>query len=228
MDQFARTRLLLGEKTFSTVQNQKIVIIGLGGVGSYATEALARLGIQSLVLVDYDKIDITNLNRQLMTCYENIGQMKTKVLKKRIESYNKNIEITLIEEKLTEENISTLLPKDITYIIDACDTISVKKELIRYSIKNKIKSISVMGTGNKVDPSLLEITEISKTSYDPLAKIIRKMKKDEKIKSKIMVVSSTEKPKPFHHPVSSISFVPATAGLLAASYIVNDVIKNEN
>lgn len=228
MDQFERTRLLLGEETLTLLQNQKIAIIGIGGVGSYAAEALARLGILEMTLVDYDTIDITNLNRQLMTSYENIGQKKVTVFEKRIQSYARDTKVHLIEDKLTEDNIRDVIPQDLDYIIDACDTVSVKKELIRFAKRAKIKLISVMGTGNKLDPSKLEIVDVMKTSYDPLAKIIRKMVKEEKLKGKVMVISSSEKPKPFHHPVASISFVPGAAGLLAASYIVNDVIKNAN
>lgn len=229
MDQFARTKLLLGESSFASLQNIKVAIIGLGGVGSYAAEALARSGIKQMIIIDYDSVDITNLNRQLIATYEEIGNKKVEAMEKRIRMYRNDISITKIDTKLTEENVSTTLPSDIDYLIDACDTISVKKECIRYALKNNIKLISCMGTGNKLDPSKLEIMDIRKTSYDPIAKIIRKMVRDEQIHSKVWVVCSTEKSiVPHAKVIPSNSFVPSTAGLLMASYVINDVVKNEN
>lgn len=228
MDPYERTRLLLGTEALDNLQDKTILIIGLGGVGSYTAEALARLGIKHLVLVDYDTIDITNLNRQILATYETIGMKKVDAMEQRIRSISKQTKVTKIDTKITDENIELLFVEPIHYIVDACDTVSVKKELIRQSLQRKIKMISSMGTGNKLNPSLLTVQDIRKTSYDPLAKAIRKMVVREKIKEKIMVISSIEKPiSTGSTTISSNSFVPATAGLLAVGYIVQDGLQNE-
>lgn len=225
MDQLQRLQLLVGEQNINKINAKTILIVGLGGVGSYATESLTRCGVKKLILVDADKIDITNLNRQLMTNHNNIGEFKTDVWKKRIHEINPNIQVKLITEFVTKENIDILFKENIDYIVDACDTIETKKELIRKSIEKNIKIISSMGTGNKMDPSKLKIVDIRKTNYDPLAKIIRKMVRDEKINKKINVIYSDEQPIKVKGKIGSNSFVPATAGLLCASYIINDIVK---
>lgn len=226
MDQFKRFELLIGKENFKKIQNTTVLIIGLGGVGSYAVESLIRSGIKKIILVDSDKIDITNLNRQLMTNYNNVGNYKTEELAKRIKSINKYIEIKIVNEFITSENINILFNEKIDYLIDACDTINTKKEIIKECIKRKIKFISCMGVGNKMDPSKLKITDIRKTSYDPIAKIIRKMVKDEKIKEKIPVVFSDEVPSKTSDVIGSNSFIPSIAGLLCTSYVINDIVKD--
>jgi len=225
MDQYERLDLLIGSTNLNKLHSIKVLILGIGGVGGMATEALARSGVNNFILVDYDKVDITNLNRQIMTNYKNISLYKVDEMKKRISSYNQTAKIKVIKDKITPENINIILDENPDYIIDACDYIPTKKELIRKLQKNKTKLISSMAAGNKLDPSKLKIMDIRKTTYDPLAKIIRKMVKDEKINGKIMVISSSEKPVKVKEKIGSILFVPSTAGLLAASYIVNDVIK---
>ncbi len=226
MDQFERLKLLLGQENIKKIFNSTVLIIGLGGVGSYAVEALVRSGIKKIILVDSDKIDITNLNRQLMTNYNNIGEYKTEALKNRIKTINKFIEVECINEFISKDNIDKLFKRKIDYVIDACDTVNTKKEIIRKCVKNKIKFISSMGVGNKMDPSKLKIVDIRKTSYDPISKVIRKMIKDEKINNKIPVVFSDEKPIKVKEKIGSNSFIPAIAGLLCASYVINDVIKD--
>ena len=228
MNQFERLELLIGDK-INLIKNKTVLIIGLGGVGSYAVEGLVRSGIENFIIVDNDKIDMSNLNRQLMTNLNNIGNYKTNELEKRILSINNKCSVTKMTKYITLENIQELFKYDIDYVVDACDTISVKLELIRICKSKNIKLISSMGTGNKMDPSKLKIVDIRKTSYDPIAKIVRKMVKDEKIKGKVMVVCSDEvgytKVK---NIIPSNSFVPATAGLLCASYIINDIVGDKN
>lgn len=220
-----RLELLVGKENIEKLKNSKVLILGLGGVGSYAVEALTRSGIGTLILVDYDTIDISNLNRQLMTTRQNIGHKKTEVWKRRIQEINPDCKVILIDKKIAKETVQLLLDQKPDYIIDACDTIEVKKELIRTCKNNNISLISSMGTGNKMHPELLEITELNKTSYDPIARILRKMVKDEKIKGKIMVVASKEVPKKINSKkIGSNAFVPATAGLLCASYIINKIV----
>lgn len=226
MEQFKRLELMIGPK-IETVFNTKVLVIGLGGVGSYTVETLVRSGIGTIVLVDYDVIDITNLNRQLMTNNNNIGELKTEVLKKRIKEINPNCDVEIINEKIDKNNIDKLYKMNIDYLVDACDSLEVKKELILNCKNNNIKLISSMGTGNKFDPTRLKITDIRKTSYDPIAKILRKFVVDNKINYKVMVVSSDEKPLKISNPIGSNAFVPSTAGILCASYIINDIIKEK-
>lgn len=229
MDQLHRLELQVGKENINKIKNTIIAIIGLGGVGSYALESLIRSGISKVIIIDNDTIDITNLNRQLMALRSNIGKYKTDVWEQRIKDINPDCKVIKINEFITKDNMNKIFIEKPTYLVDACDTIETKKELIKYCVKNKIKIISSMGTGNKLNPSKLEIIDIRKTSYDPIAKVIRKMVKDEKIKEKIPVVCSTEQSiKISSNTISSNSFVPATAGLLCTSYIINDIIKGEN
>lgn len=219
-----RLELLIGKK-IELMKSKTILVVGLGGVGGYALEALVRAGIGKLIIVDNDVVDITNLNRQIISLNSNIGKHKVDVAEERIKDINPNCEVVKINRFLTKENTKEIFDANIDYIVDACDTIEVKKELIRISIDKNIKLISSMGTGNKLDPSKLEITDIRKTSYDPIAKIIRKMIKDERINKKVMVVCSKEQAiKTGSKVIGSISFVPATAGLLCASYVINDIV----
>lgn len=224
MEQLKRLELMIGEDNIEKIKNTRVLVLGLGGVGSYAVETLIRSGIGNIILVDYDTIDITNLNRQLMTNQNNIGEFKTSALEKRIKTINPNCNIEIINEKITKDNIEELLTLKPEYIVDACDTIEVKKELILRCKKNNIKLISSMGTGNKFDPSRLKIMDIKKTSYDPIAKILRKFVVDNKINYKVMVVCSDEVPLKISNPIGSNAFVPGTAGLLCASYIINDIV----
>ena len=224
MNQFERLELLIKDK-INNIYNKSVLVIGLGGVGSYAVEALIRSGIQDITIVDNDTISITNLNRQLMTYQNNIGEFKTNEIEKRIFSINPSCKITKINKFITLENINELFNKNYDYIVDACDTITVKLELIKICKTKEIKLISCMGTGNKMDPSRLKILDVRKTSYDPIAKIIRKMVKNEKIKGKVMVVCSDEEGyTKVNGIIPSNSFVPATAGLLCASFIINDIV----
>jgi len=221
---FERFELIIGNK-IELIKNKTVLIIGLGGVGGYALESIVRSGIGKVIIVDYDIVDETNLNRQILALSNNIGRKKVDVAYERIKEINKDCKIIKINEKITIDNIDILFREKVDYIIDACDTVETKKQIIRECLKRKIKLISSMGTGNKLDPSKLQITDIRKTSYDPLAKAIRKMIKDEKIKEKIMVVSSTEQPiKTNSKKVGSTSFVPAIAGLMCASYVINDIV----
>ena len=228
MNQFERLELLIHEK-INNIYNKTVLIIGLGGVGSYAVEALVRSGISNLIIVDNDTISLTNLNRQLMAYHSNIGNFKTDEIEKRILDINPKARVTKITEFIDQTNINSLFNKHIDYVVDACDTLIVKLELIRICKIKHIKLISCMGTGNKMDPTKLKITDIRKTSYDPIAKKIRKMVKDEKINGKVMVVCSDEEGRvKINKEIPSNSYVPATAGLLCASYVINDIVGDLN
>ena len=228
MDEFHRLRLLIGDK-LDKIQNTTVALFGLGGVGSYAAEILARSGIGTIIIIDNDIVNITNLNRQLMTNHNNIGKLKTDEIEIRLKSINPNINIIKINEFITKENIDLVFNNKIDYVIDAIDTIETKKEIIRICKNKNIKFISCMGTGNKLHPERLKIMDIRKTTYDPIAKIIRKMVKDEKIKGKVMVVCSDEvKVTKIDKEIPSCAFVPSTAGILCASYVINDIVGEKN
>lgn len=228
MDQFERLILQIKEENFEKLKNLNILIIGLGGVGGYTLESLVRMGIGHITIVDNDKIDITNLNRQIISNHSNIAEYKVDAWKKRIEDINPKCKVKALNMFVTKDNIDELFEDNIDYIVDACDTIETKKELIRMANNKNIKIISSMGVGNKLDATKLEIIDIRKTSYDPIAKFLRKMVKDERINIKIPVIYSKEEPiKVNSKTISSNSYVPAVAGLLITSFIVNDIIDKE-
>ena len=185
------------------------------------------MGVNNIIIVDNDVVDITNLNRQLITNTNNIGFNKTDVMEKHIKSINPDCNVTKINIKLNLDNIDILFKYNIDYLIDACDTIVVKQELIKRCINNNIKIISSMGTGNKLNPNMLEIIDIRKTEYDPIAKKIRKYIKDNNIKEYIPVVCSKEQNKKFEGSIPSLMFVPATSGLLCSNYVIKNIIKDK-
>ena len=225
---FERFAKIVGEDAVASLSKKTVLVLGCGGVGGYVVEALARSGIGSLILVDYDKVDVTNINRQIIALGSTIGQKKVDVLEKRVKDINPDCSVTKIETFIDSKNISSLFEKPLDYLVDACDAMTTKKALIKECILRKIPFISSMGTGNKLDPSQLEIVELSKTKNDPLARILRKFVKDEKIHQKIMVLSSKEVPiKTGDRTPGSSAFVPSSAGLLIASYIVREFIKKE-
>ena len=220
---FERVIDFLGEDNLNKIKNTTVLIVGLGGVGGYALETLVRSGIESLILIDYDKVDNSNLNRQIITNKSNIGLYKVDVAKDRVLSINPDCNVTILKEFLNKDNINMLDKYNIDYIVDACDTLDAKKLLIDYSIEHNIDIISSMGTANKIEPTKLEVLDIRKTSYDPLAKKLRKYVLDKKINKKIMVVSSTEVPIR-RDKLSSLVFVPATSGILCANYIIKKIV----
>lgn len=226
--EFTRLKIMINEK-FDLIQQKKVLVIGLGGVGGYAVEALARSGIKRLIIADNDNVDITNMNRQIFCLHTTLMKSKVDVAEERIKNINPDCEVIKINEFITPKNIEMLFENEIDYVVDACDTIETKKAIVRECTKRNIKFISSMGTGNKLDPTKLEIIELKKTKYDPIARIMRKMVKDERIKGKIMVVCSKEEPiKNNSKIIGSCAFVPSTAGLLCASYVINNIIGSEN
>lgn len=222
---FERLTALIGEKKLEKIKSKTVVILGLGGVGSYALEAITRCGVGRIIIVDADKIDITNLNRQLMTNQNNIGLFKVDVLEERIKSINPDAEVIKIKEFITPENLNLVFDLNPDYIIDAIDTVKTKKYLLKECLKRKIKFIISTGMGNKIDASRIKVVDLSKTSYDKIAKELRIFVKKEKIKGKIPVVFSDEPAKKVDNVISSIAYVPSVAGLLCANYVINDIIK---
>lgn len=227
---FQRLEKIIGNSSLELIHNTSVMVIGIGGVGGYAVEGLVRSGIQNIILVDFDTVDITNKNRQIIALDSTIGMKKVDVMKNRILDINKECNVITIDDFLNLENTGVIINKyHPDYVVDACDTMTTKKEIIASCLKYNIKFISSMGTGNKLNPKHLKISDLSKTNYDPLAKILRKWVKDEKIKGKIPVLWSDEIPIKTHDRTpGSTSFVPSSAGLMIASYIINDIIKTSN
>ncbi len=224
MESLERLQLLMGKDAIAKLKQSTVVIVGLGGVGGYAVETLARSGIGTFILVDYDTIEITNINRQLVALHSTIGKNKAESWKERIHDINPNCNVIVKNMFLTKENIEEIIDRDVDFIVDACDTLKTKEELIRLSVSYHIPLIASMGMGNKLDPSKVSVMELQKTSYDPLAKHLRKMVRDEKIKEKIIVVSSIEQPIPHQEIIASSAFVPAIAGILLAEYVVRNIV----
>ena len=215
-----RTENLIGKEALNKLENSNIAIIGIGGVGSFCTEALARLGIKNITLIDKDVVDITNINRQLIADTTTVGKLKVDVMKERILKINPNANVTTFPVFLDENNIPSLISKNYDYVIDCIDNVNSKVALIEYCYKENIEIISALGTGNKLDPTKFEVTDISKTSVCPLARVIRKKLKSKNIEH-LTVVYSREEPIKIENSKSpaSISFVPSTAGLIIASVV---------
>ena len=225
---FDRTIALIGKDNLDKIKNSSILIIGVGGVGGYAIETLIRSGIENITLVDYDKIDISNINRQIIAKESNIGKSKVEEWKKRILEINSNVNVTIIKEKITKDNIDILFNKKYDYIIDACDTVIVKKILIKKCKEKNIKLLTICGMGKKINPSLVKICDIKDTEYDPIAKELRKYIRDNHIKGKIPCIFSNEKPITNDKKIiSSMTPVPAVAGIYAAYYIINNIIQEK-
>ena len=226
---FERLELLIGKESLEEIKNSKILIVGIGGVGGSVATSLVRSGVQNIVLIDFDIVDITNINRQVVAYHSTIGLKKVDVIKKILLDINPSLIVKTYDIFLNKDNIKTILDEEKpTYIIDACDSKETKKSIILEAISRKIKFISSMGTGNKMNPSDLEIIDIRKTINDPLARIFRKWVRDNNIKSKITVLSSRELPIKTGNIVASNSFVPTSAGLLITSYVIKDIINDDS
>ena len=236
-NQFSRVDALLGSSNLEKLKNAKIIVFGIGGVGGYVCEALARSGIYNFTLVDNDTVSITNINRQIIANMNTIGQDKVAIMKDRILSINPLANVEIKKCFFLKENEFDF--KSYDYVIDAVDTISAKIEIILKAKEANVKVISALGAGNKINPSMLEVTDIYKTSVDPLAKVLRKKLREYNI-NKLKVVYSREKPlKPLYSLDSSdvvkknipasLVFVPAAMGLIIAGEVIKDLtgIKND-
>lgn len=232
INQFSRTELLIGEDGINKLKVAKVAIFGIGGVGSYVVEALARAGIGNFILVDNDNVCETNINRQLIATHKTIGKAKVNVAKERILEINPEAKVEIYEEFFLPET-KGILDNKISYIVDAVDTVTAKIELVIRANKLQIPVISSMGTGNKLDPTKFEVSDIYKTSVCPLAKVMRKELKQRGIKN-LKVVYSKEEPIKVNNKKDentnkqipgSISFVPSVAGLIIAGEVIKDIIK---
>ena len=226
---FSRTELLLGNEKLNSLKDKKVAIFGLGGVGSFVTEGISRCGIGNFILVDNDEISPSNINRQLYALQSTIGKKKTELAKERILDINPQANIETFDIFYLPETENQIDLSDCDYIIDAIDTVSAKLLLIEKAKEFNIPIISSMGTGNKLNPFLFQITDIRKTSVCPLARVMRQELKKRKYfdnKANLKVLFSTEKPVSSIRPPASISFVPSVAGLMIASEVIKDLCNN--
>lgn len=222
-DIFSRTRSLLGEEAVERLKNSTVAVFGLGGVGSYAVEGLVRAGIGALLLVDGDVIAPSNINRQLYALQSTVGMDKAEIAEKRCLDINPNCAVDARRVFVTPENIGELPLEKCCYAVDAVDDVKAKKALICRCRELGIPVISSMGTGNKLDPSKLKITDIYKTSVCPLARVMRHDLRQLGVDS-LKVLYSEEIPAVSCHPPASISFVPSVAGLMIAGEVVRDIL----
>ena len=222
---FDRTLKIIDEQLLEAIKKQRILLVGVGGVGGFALESLVRLGFQNITLVDADAIEESNLNRQIISTRENLGKKKVEVAKERALSINPNANITTYNLFLQEENMDAIFQEKYDYILDACDTITTKYLLIKKALETNTKIISCMGTGNRLDPSKVTITRLDKTNNDPLASAMRTILRKNNVSLKVPVVWSSEIPKKNKEKaVGSIVLVPASAGLQLVYFILNDLI----
>jgi tRNA A37 threonylcarbamoyladenosine dehydratase len=246
LHQFSRTELGIGKEGLEKLKKSSVAVIGMGGVGSFTVEALARSGVGKLVLIDKDSVDITNCNRQLHALLTTIGRDKVELMKERIALINPECEVVSMKMFYTEETSEKLFEHHLDYVVDAMDTITYKIHLVVECKKRGIPVISSMGAANKMDPTRFKVADISKTSYDPIAKVMRRKLKEAGIHRGLKVVYSTEKPikqrqevlneivqdpnspiSKVRMPPASIAFVPSVVGLILAGVVINELIGND-
>lgn len=226
MEQFSRTERLIGKENLEKIKNKNIIIFGLGGVGSYVAEALARCGIGKMTVVDKDTVDITNINRQLYALHSTIGRNKADVARERILDINPECQVTSIVKMYLPENADEFNLAQYDYIIDAIDNVTAKIDLAIKSQELEIPMIASMGTGNKLDPTAFKITDIYKTDTCPLCRVMRKELKARGVE-KLKVLYSTEIPKnDGERTPASISFVPSVAGLIIAGEVIKEMLNS--
>ena len=222
-NQFSRTELIIGKEKQKVLKKAKVAVFGIGGVGSYVVEGLARAGIGNFILVDKDEVSSSNINRQIIALHSTIGKSKVEVAKERILEINPDAKVEVYQEFFMPET-KGILDESIDYIVDSVDTVTAKIELIVRANKLNIPIISCMGTGNKLDPTRFEIADIYKTSVCPLAKVMRKELKQRGIK-KLKVLYSKEEAIKTEGNIGSMSFVPSVAGLIISGEVIKDLIK---
>ncbi|MGU8944399.1 tRNA threonylcarbamoyladenosine dehydratase [Clostridium perfringens] len=244
----SRTELLIGKDALDKLAKSKVMVFGVGGVGSFTVEALARAGVGNLILVDDDTVCLTNLNRQIHATYKTISKNKVEVMKERVLSVNRNCNVETIQVFVTPDNLEEIIPDDVDYVVDAIDTVSAKIALAVYCEQKGIKLMSSMGTGNKLNPAEFKVADIYNTKVCPLAKVMRYELRKRGVKKLKVVYSEEMSRKPKVEDVvtcktgcvctggtkkcsakrqipGSVSFVPPVAGMIIASEVVKDLIK---
>ena len=224
-DNFQRLKLLIGEENFSKLNAATVAVFGVGGVGSFTVEALARSGVGHLILIDKDDIDATNINRQLHALTSTVGRSKVEVMRERVKDINPAAQVDAIQKFfLPSENVEDFFICRCDYVIDAIDTLTAKIFLVEECERRGIKIISSMGAGNKLDATRFRVGDIYQTTTDPVAKVMRKKLKERGIKS-LKVVWSDEPPLPVKDSIGSVAFVPSVAGLIMAGEVVKDLLE---
>ena len=226
-----RTSLIVGDEGIEKLRNSNVIVFGVGGVGSFAAEAIVRAGVGNITIVDFDDVDITNINRQLPALHSTVGKLKVEVMKERLLDINPDLNIKAVAKKYNKETTDEILVEDYDYVVDAIDMVTSKILLVEECNKKGLTLISSMGMGNKLDPTKIVVTDIHKTHTCPLAKVMRKELKDRRIK-KLKVVYSTEQPRELKKRImngrkvtpGSTSFVPSVGGLTIASVVINDLL----
>ncbi|MGJ7912252.1 tRNA threonylcarbamoyladenosine dehydratase [Neobacillus sp. LXY-1] len=244
LHQFSRNELAIGTEGLDIMKNSTVAVLGIGGVGSFAAEALARSGVGRLVLIDKDDVDITNVNRQLIALLSTVGRPKVEIMEERIKDINPDCEVIALKMFYTEDTYEEIFSYNLDFVVDASDTIMYKIHLAKECFRRGIPIISSMGAANKMDPTRFQIADISKTHTDPIAKVIRTKLRKEGIKKGLPVVFSDESPiviredvrkvvgndkaeiRKAKMPPSSNAFVPSACGLIMASYVVRELLKD--
>lgn len=222
---YDRTKLLLTDDEFCRLRSAHVLIVGVGGVGGYAVEMLARAGVGALTLVDGDRINVTNINRQIIADSTNIGEYKCNAFKERITRINPEINVRVLNLRYNESTDNAIFDSNYSYVIDAIDSVDDKVSLIVSTHNRKIPIISAMGAGNRLEISDFAVTDIFKTSYDKLAKKMRKLLKDKGINKHTVVCCNTESTRVSGGQIGSISYMPALAGVKLGAYVINEIIK---
>ncbi|MGN8771004.1 tRNA threonylcarbamoyladenosine dehydratase [Paenibacillus barengoltzii] len=243
LHQFSRTELAIGAEGLDILKNSTVAVLGVGGVGAMAVEGLARTGIGRIIMIDKDVVDITNINRQIHALTTTIGQKKADLMRDRIKLINPECDAIALNMFYTEETYEELFKYDIDYVLDASDTITYKIHLIKQCLQRGIPILSSMGAANKMDPTKFQVTDISKTHMDPMARVIRTKLREDGIKKGVKVVFSTEPPvrprkdvtekiapagakiRKAKQPPASNSFVPPVVGLIMVSVAVRELLE---
>ena len=220
----SRTELLIGKENLAKLLNSHIAVFGVGGVGGYVAEMLVRAGVGEITIVDFDKVDVTNINRQIIALNSTIGLNKVDVMKSRLLDINPNLKINVINEKYTPNNREMFFTKSYDYVVDAIDMVTSKVDLIKYCHDNNINIVSAMGAGNRYSVPEFKITDIFKTYNDGLAKVMRKKLKDEGINSHTVVFTDNIATAS-GDTIGSISYYPAMCGCVLSGYVINQLIK---
>lgn len=243
----SRTELLIGKEGLEKLANAKVVVFGVGGVGSFTVEALTRAGVGNLVLIDDDTVCLTNLNRQIHATISTVNKVKVDVMKERILSINSKCNVITHQAFVTPDNLTEFIPEDADYVVDAIDTVTAKLAIAEYCYKNNINIISSMGTGNKFDPTQFKVSDVHKTKVCPLAKVMRTELKKRGVKKLKVVYSEeiptkprledvvtcktgcvcteeTKKSSPKRQTPGSISFVPPVAGMIIGGEVIKDIV----
>ena len=221
-NQFQRIEMLLGGEAVDRLQQARVAVFGVGGVGGFVCEALARSGVGRIGIVDKDVVDVTNINRQIIALHSTVGRPKVEVMRERIASINPKCEVDVFQQFILRDNIDEFPWEDYDYVVDAVDTVTAKIAIIEKAKEHGLYVISAMGAGNKLDPTKFKVADIEKTKVDPLARVMRRELKQRGIRN-VKVVYSEEEPKVRLETPGSIAFVPSVMGLIIAGEVIKDI-----